>query len=183
VRRSATDTATAADKRAVALAQELVKLERRSELMQLASPVAGTVQQLAVHTVGGVVSEAQPLMAIVPAESSVEVDVAVENKDIGFVRAGQAAEVKLETFPFTRYGTVPATVKFVSQDAVMDETKGAMFQARLRLHTPAIDVDGKTVQLAPGMAVTAEIKTGERRIIEVLTEPFRRVAGEALRER
>jgi hemolysin D len=172
VRRTATDVATAGERRAAALAQELKKTERRSQLMQLISPVDGTVQQLAVHTVGGVVSEAQALMVIVPASAAVEVDVAIENKDIGFVKVGQTAEIKLETFPFTRYGTVPAAVAFISQDAVMDEKRASLFQARLALQDTAINIDGHPVSLAPGMAVSAEIRTTNRRVVEYVLDPI-----------
>jgi hemolysin D len=106
-RRAATDAAAVAERRSTALGQELIKAERRSQLMQLASPVDGTVQQLSVHTVGGVVSEAQPLMVIVPAQSPAEVDVAIDKTDFGFIRPGQDIQPELETCPFTRYGTVP----------------------------------------------------------------------------
>ncbi|MGH7555486.1 MAG: hemolysin secretion protein D, partial [Longimicrobiales bacterium] len=88
-----------------------------------------------------------------------------------------------ETFPFTRYGTVPATVTFVSQDAVQDEKRGLVFQARLLLERPTLQVDQRLVTLAPGMAITAEIKTGERRVIEYFLEPFLRISSESIRER
>jgi hemolysin D len=183
VRRAATDAGALAERRWATLGQELNKAARRSELMQLASPVDGTVQQLSVHTVGGVVSEAQPLMVIVPVGSAVEVDVAIENKDVGFIRPGQVAQVKLETFPFTRYGTVPGTVRFVSQDAVMNEKRPSVFQARLALDKSSITVDERVVALTAGMAVQAEIRTGGRRVIEFLLEPLRATAQQAIREK
>jgi hemolysin D len=181
-RRAATDAATLAERRSAVLGQDLNKAARRSQLMQLASPVDGTVQQLSVHTIGGVVSEAQPLMVIVPAESAVEVDVAIENKDVGFIRPGQVAQLKLETFPFTRYGTVPGTVRFVSQDAVMDEKRPSVFQARLAPDKSSITVDERVVALTAGMAVQAEIRTGGRRVIDYLLEPLRATAQQSIRE-
>jgi hemolysin D len=141
------------------------------------------VQQVAVHTEGGVVTPAQVLMVIVPKDAQVTAEVVVDNKDIGFVSAGQAATVKLETFPFTRYGTVPATVKSVVADAVNDEKKGAIFPAVLSLNQASIDVDGKRINLSPGMNVTAEIKTGKRRVIEYLLSPVQRHVDESLNER
>jgi hemolysin D len=182
-RRAATDALSAAEKRTALFTQDMVKTEQRAKLMQLASPVDGTVQQLAVHTVGGVVTPAQPLMVVVPKDYSAEVEAMLENKDVGFVKPKQRAEVKIETFPFTRYGTVPATVTFVSQDAVQDEKRGLVFQARLLLERGTLRVDERTVTLAPGMAITAEIKTGERRVIEYFLEPFLRVSSESIRER
>ena len=165
------------------LTQELSKTEQRSRLTQLTAPVAGTVQQLAVHTEGGVVTPAQVLMVIVPNDAQVSAEVVIDNKDIGFVKAGQVVAVKLETFPFTRYGTVDAEVKSVTADAVTDEKRGAIFPALLALKQTALDVDGKRIKLSPGMNVTAEIKTGKRRVIEYLLSPVQRAVGESLKER
>jgi hypothetical protein len=101
-RRLALDTLNEAEQKATAFGQELVKSDTRGKLMTLTAPVDGTVQQLAVRTVGGVVTEAQVLMVIVPKDDALEVEAFLENKDIGFVNAGQEAEVKIETFPFTK---------------------------------------------------------------------------------
>ncbi|WP_335338854.1 HlyD family type I secretion periplasmic adaptor subunit [Variovorax sp. PAMC 28711] len=163
--------------------QEQAKANQRAKLTTLTAPVKGTVQQLAAHTEGGVVTEAQPLMVIVPDDARVTAEVTLENKDIGFVNPGQEAEIKLETFTFTRYGTVKAKVKTVTADAVNDEKRGAMFPVTLSLDKTTIDVDGKQIRLSPGMNVTAEIKTGQRRIIEFLLSPVQRATGESLRER
>ncbi|MBP6850434.1 MAG: HlyD family type I secretion periplasmic adaptor subunit [Rhodoferax sp.] len=165
---------------------EHAKAARRETLGTLTAPVSGTVQQLAIHTAGGVVTEAQPLMVIVPdgaAEPHLVAEVLLENKDIGFVFSGQRAEVKLETFPFTRHGTVAATVQLVSADAVQDERRGAVFPARLVLDSHSVDVNGQPVRLAPGMNLQAEIMTGRRRVIEFLLSPLQRTAHESLRER
>jgi hemolysin D len=122
-------------------------------------------------------------MVVVPDEASITAELALDNKDVGFVRKGQPAEIKLETFTYTRYGTVPATVKSVSADAVNDEKKGAVFPVTLELAEHSLDVDGKRIRLAPGMNLTAEIKTGERRVIEYLLSPLQRRVNESLRER
>ena len=163
--------------------QERSKTEQRSRLASLTAPVDGTVQQVAVHTEGGVVTPAQVLMVIVPKDAKVTAEVVVDNKDIGFVNAGQTAAIKLETFPFTRYGTVQARVKSVVADAVSDEKKGAIFPATLTLDTSSINVDGKRIALSSGMNVTAEIKTGKRRVIEYLLGPVQQHMGESLKER
>lgn len=165
------------------LTQERSKTEQRSRLAQLKAPVDGTVQQVAVHTEGAVVTPAQVLMVIVPADARVSAEVTIDNKDIGFVHVGQNSSIKLETFPFTRYGTIPATVKRVTADAVNDEKRGAIFPATLALNASTIDVDGKAIKLSAGMNVTAEVKTGSRQVIDYLLGPLKKTSNESLRER
>jgi hemolysin D len=166
------------------LQQQGHKAAHRERITQLTSPVAGTVQQLAIRTTGGVVTAAQPLMVVVPDEADITAEVSIENKDIGFVRVGQEAAVKLEAFNFTRYGTVPAVVTRVSADAVVDEkTKGTVFVAGVKLARSAIGVDGVAVALSPGMNVTAEVRTGDRPVIDFLLSPVKRQVGESGRER
>ena len=181
--RSLSERQAQADLKRHQTGQELAKATQREHLATLIAPVSGTVQQLALHTEGGVVTEAQALMVIVPDAASVSAEVQLENKDIGFVAPGQDVAIKLETFPFTRYGTVKATVDKVTQDAVNDEKRGAVFPATLKLNQTHIDVDGKPIKLAPGMNVTAEIKTGKRRVIEYLLSPIEKAGRESLRER
>lgn len=159
------------------------KANQRERLTQLTAPVAGVIQQLAIHTTGGVVTAAQPLMIVVPDSAQVTAEVSIANQDIGFVNAGQMAEVKLETFPYTRYGTVAATVNIVTPDAVTDEKKGSYYPATLTLSQKDMLIDGKRVRLSPGMNITAEIKTGQRRVIEYLLSPVQRAGSESLRER
>jgi hemolysin D len=182
-RRLALDTLNEAEQKATSFGQELVKADTRGKLMTLTAPVDGTVQQLAVRTVGGVVTEAQVLMVIVPQDDALEVEAFLENKDIGFVNAGQAAEVKVETFPFTRYGTIPASLVHVSRDAINDEKRGPIYSARARLQRATMQVEDKTVNLSAGMAVSLEVKTGKRRVIEYFLSPLLQRGSESLRER
>lgn len=165
------------------LTQERSKAEQRRRLTQLVAPVDGTVQQVAVHTQGGVVTPAQVLMVIVPRGAQVTAEVVIDNKDIGFVNAGQSAVIKLETFAYTRYGTVAATVSRVSADAVSDDKRGAIFPAVLALQQTHLEVDGKRIGLGPGMNLSAEIATGQRRVIDYLLSPVRQALDESLRER
>jgi hemolysin D len=141
------------------------------------------VQQLAVHTVGGVVTPAQQLMVIVPRDHPLELEAWVENKDIGFVSPGQPVEVKVETFPFTTYGTIPGKVLMVSREAVQVDKVGLVYPARISVERSTIVVDGQPTPLLAGMSVSAEIKTGKRRLIEFFLSPFIRHARESLRER
>lgn len=202
-RRATYDALAKAEQKAASAAQEVIKADRRTKLQRLTAPVDGVVQQLAVHTVGGVVTPAQALAVVVPSESQLEIEAMLSNRDIGFVRPGQAAEIKIDTFNFTRYGLLHGDVLSVSTDAITrDRTQGANdrpsgatqsssepkgqeleYAARVSLDRTHMQVEDKLVKLSPGMAVTVEIKTGTRRIISYLLSPLARYKQEALRER
>ncbi|WP_308284898.1 HlyD family type I secretion periplasmic adaptor subunit [Bradyrhizobium ivorense] len=193
-----------AEEKAAGLTQEAVKAEQRTSLQRLTAPIDGVVQQLAVHTIGGVVTPAQMLMLIVPSESRLEIEAMVSNRDIGFVEPGQDAAIKIDTFNFTRYGLLQGKVLSISQDAITrnkptdkgsetsagaeatsSEPKGQelVYAARLSIDRSQMEIENKRVNLSPGMAVTVEIKTGSRRIISYLLSPLARYKQESLRER
>jgi len=129
------------------------------------------------------VPAAQPLMQIVPKQAMVEMEAFMENKDVGFVQAGQDAQVKIDAFEYTKYGTVPAKVSHVSQDAIQDEKRGLIYSVKVVLTQPSIDVDGRAVALTPGMSGSVEIKTGTRRVIEYVLAPLLQHGRESLHER
>jgi hemolysin D len=183
LRRASLDSINEGQQKVAALEQELLKADSRGQLMRLVSPVDGTVQQLAVHTVGGVVTEAQPVMIIVPRDNVLEVEAFLENKDVGFVKQNQDAEVKIETFQYTKYGTIRAKVTSVSHDAISDERRGLIYSTRVKMEKSSLDIDGTPVSLSPGMAVSVEIKTGRRRVIEYFLSPLIAHTSESLRER
>lgn len=162
--------------------EELVKSEQRGRLQRLVAPVDGTVARLSIHTVGGVVEPAKPIMIIVPSRGSLEAEVRLLNKDMGFVRVGQDVAVKLEAFPFTRYGTLPGKVVAISTDAVEDEKLGLVYPARIQLERATIERGGRQVRLMPGMGVTADVRTGDRSIASYLISPIDAVRKEAGRE-
>jgi hemolysin D len=158
------------------------KAEVRQALMKLTAPVAGTVQQLTVHTVGGVVTTAQPLLEIVP-DDTLEVEARLENKDIGFVEVGQPVVVKIDAFPYTRFGYLQGTVEDVSNDAVSDKRNGLYFVVRIKLPSREFRVEHKWVKLTPGMEVKAEIRTGRRSVGEYFLSPLINTASSSLHER
>ena len=162
---------------------ELNKAQRRGSLQILRSPVDGIVQQLAVHTIGGVVQPAEPLMVIVPGKGDLIADAVVLNKDVGSISVGDAVEVKLEAFPFTKHGVIHGRLETLSMDAIQDENLGLVYAARIALEANSIRARGRDIPLTSGMSLTAEIKTGKRRILEFLIEPLLRYRDEALRER
>lgn len=158
------------------------KAHVRAGLMSLTAPVAGTVQQLSVHTPGGVVTTAQTVMEIVP-DDALEVEATVENRDIGFVKVGQRAAVKVEAFPYTRYGMLEGQVVSVSNDAAHDRTLGLVFTARIRLKSDRMWIDRRWIALTSGMAVTAEIRTGQQSVAQYLLGPLVEGAQESMHER
>ena len=163
--------------------QELIKIRTRQKALHLLAPIDGIVQQLAIHTVGGIVTPAQELMIIVPQNGQLEIEAYVENKDIGFVREGQPAAIKLDAFPFTKYGTLDGAIIDLSDDAVTDEDKGLIYKARVSLKQTIMRVEGKPIKLGPGMAASVEIKTGQRRLIEFFLAPLLKYKDESIRER
>ncbi len=165
------------------LSQEVIKAQDLNAKKILYAPVSGQVKELATHTVGGVVTEAQQLMLIVPTQSSLEMEVFLPNKDIGFVEKGMPAEIKIHTFPFTKYGIIEGEVTSISDDAIMDEKLGLIYSMRVLMKSDKIAVGNKWVKLIPGMAATAEVKTGHRRIFEYFWSPISKVTKEGLRER
>jgi hemolysin D len=183
---------------------DMVKAQHRTKLQRLVAPEDGTIQQLAVHTIGGVVTPAQTLLAVVPVDSHLEIEAMVLNRDIGFVQAGQDAEIKVDAFNFSRYGLLHGKVLSISQDAITrdkpqdkagaanqgadnatSEPKGQelVYAARVSLDRVQMQVEDKFMNLSPGMAVTVEIKTGSRRIISYLLSPLIKFKQESLRER
>jgi hemolysin D len=193
-----------AERKAAGLGGDLAKAEKRTKLQILTAPVDGIVQQLSVHTVGGVVTPAQQLAVVVPSDTVLEVDALISNRDIGFVHVGQDARIKIDTFNFTRYGLLHGHVLSVSQDAIVrdvppDKTKedrrGAedassepkgqelSYAARVSLDRTQIQVDDAPAELSPGMAVTVEVKTGSRAVLSYLLSPLLRYAHNSMHER
>lgn len=182
-RRSALEAQEQTAQQEQALAQELRKADQRNRQQVLYAPIAGTVQQLAVHTVGGVVTPAQELMLIVPEENRIEVEAFIRNQDIGFVEEGQIAEVKIDAFNFTKYGVIDGEILNISNDAIEDEALGLVYLCKILLEDTKIQVDNRLVSLSPGMSVAVEIKTGTRRLIEYFLSPILRFKQESIRER
>lgn len=196
---------TEAEAKADSLREQFVQAAQKYRLQTLVAPVDGSIQELSVHTEGGVVTPAQVLMEVVPADSHLEVEAMISNHDIGFVHTGQEAEIKVDTFNFTKYGLLHGKVTSVSRDSILqqkpqdktDQKKQTgeeaessepsgqqlVYSARIALGQSRMQVDDKLVDLEPGMAVTAEIKTGSRHVIEYLLSPIIRHKQQAFRER
>ncbi|ANP90265.1 hypothetical protein BA011_40380 (plasmid) [Rhizobium leguminosarum] len=196
-----------AERQADEKAHQLVKAQAAIEHMTLTSPIDGVVQALSVTTVGQVVTTGQQMMRIVPDNVSLEIEAYAENKDIGFLREGQEAIIKVESFPFTHYGTLDGTVSRVARDSIpssdaqtsendptqlaksntsitpIGQTQNLVYPVIVVPSKNAISADGREIPLSPGMTVTVEIKTGTRRLLEYLFSPLIEVGSEAMHER
>jgi len=166
------------------LTHSLEKANNQQAHARLVSPIDGIVQNLAVHTVGGVVTAAQPLMAIVPTDAGLEIEAKVADKDIGFVAEGQKVSVKVAAYPNTRHGDLPGAIEWVARDSIADEKLGMVYPIRVSLQKYQMpnEVNGKHGVAAPGMTVTTDITVGRRRVIEYFLGPLLRYRDESLRE-
>ena len=171
-----------AEKRIIELENNLVKAKQILAQTTITAPVDGTVLSLTVKTIGGVVNAGQQLAQIVPEKVPLYVDAALDNQDIGFVKPGQRVVVKVATYPFQRYGYLEGTVENISPDAIQDDKKGLIYKAKIKLNDDKSSKQNQ-LKLLPGMNVSAEITTGQRRIIEFFLDPLVTKADESLKVR
>ena len=166
--------------------EAIKKADEDSRMATIYAPISGRVYNLNIHTLGGIVTDAQPLMQIVPEDVRLEFEVYADNKDIGFIKVGQEAEVKFDTYNFQKFGMYKAEVMEISADAVNepnDPQRDKKFKLLLAPTSNDINVYGQPAQIEIGMSITAEIRIKEKRIIDFFLDPFRRYTSEALRER
>ena len=167
-----------------ALEKEIIKARQRLQQLVITSPVDGTVQQLSVTTIGGVVTAAQSLMVIVPDDVSLEVNAQVLNRDVGPLRTGLPVRLKVDAYPFTRHGTVAGDIEWVGTNSIDDERLGLVYPVRIQPSEAQLPntVNGSQGQLTPGMSVTADIVVGKRRVLDYFIGPLLRYKNESLRE-
>lgn len=180
---TSTDLAVDTDLVALIPIYVLISFAVTVHLQGLLASVSGTVEKLQVHPVGGTVEAAKPIMAIVPQDNETVVEVDLLHRDPGFVQAGQSVSLKLEAFPFTRYGTNRRHAEQVSTDTTADERLGPIYPARIRRERNRLHVDGRRAVVSPGMQATADIRIGDLRLTEYLISSIARTANETGRER
>lgn len=122
-------------------------------------------------------------MAVVPNNNVQLAEIKILNKDIGFIHEGLRAEVKIDAFPYTRYGTIEGEVISISRDSTLDEKLGLVFLGQIGLNQKELSVDGESIELTPGLSIVAEIKTDKRRIIDYLLSPINEYTSNAMREK
>lgn len=189
----------------VDLTQQLVKADQILSNMTLRSPVDGTVHAMGVTTIGQVVKAGAQLMQIVPSGSPLEIETYVSNSDIGFIRVGDLATVKVNTFTYGTYGSIDGTVTSVSNDALPTSGKDTVqsssldgeytstttaqktgtlqFPVIVRTAKSSMMIDGKEVPLVPGMSVSVEIETEKRRAIDYIVSPILELFSTAAHEK
>lgn len=168
----------------IATRSELVrKAEQRSTLQLLRAPVDGTVNEIAVTTLGEVLEVGARVATLVPADSDLVVEALVLNKDAGHVQEGMPVALKVESFPFTRHGVLHGIVEYLSADAIVDQSRGLVFPVRVRLTGGAVTDRGEHLHLSPGLTVAAEIVTGKRTVADFILSPIAKATSEAGRER
>ena len=165
--------------------QNYVRATEQLSYRSLKAPVGGIVQQLSIHTIGAVVSRADQLMVLIPDETSLEIEAQILNKDIGFVDIEQKSNIKVDAFEYTRYGYLEGELDWVASDSVLDEEKGPIYPARIKLTKTSLPrkVNNKIAQVLPGMNVTVDVVTGQRRLIAYFLGPILRYKDESLNER
>lgn len=171
------------EKAILSLETDLIKISKGFDLKKLYSPVDGSINEIMMSTIGGVIDSGELLMTIVPDDTPLVIEMLVLNKDIGFIRKDQKVEVKLDTFPFQRYGTIEGIVEKISPDAFHDEVMGLVYRVMVSPKENNIIHEGKTITLVSGMTLTGEIKTGKRRIIEFFLSPLMKHTDESLKVR
>ena len=179
----ATTELVATEKEAGVLQNELAKLRERRQNRILRSPIDGTVEEVSVHTVSGVVEPAEKVMSVVPFDNALEFESRVLNKDIGFIEVGQQVNIKLDAFPFERYGVATGIVTGIAKDAMETEENDWVYIVRCTPDRPTFLADGQEVTLTSGMTATVDIVTGERSVLSFLVEPVIRHVESSLRER
>ena len=176
------------------LTQEVTKQAHKQELLELKAPQDGVVKDLATHTAGTVVQPGTVLLTLVPQDEKLRAEVWVSNEDIGFVRQGQPVKLKFAAFPFQKYGMVEGTVEHVSADAADNNTGNSqtdpakknqplVYKALVALQRMNLEMDGERFILSAGMQTNAEIRLGDRTVMEYLLSPVRKAWHEAGRER
>ena len=182
-KRGLTERVANADAEVIALRLKLETSQFSLSQKILRAPTSGRVQEISLKNEGEVATAAQSLMVLVPETRTLNITAALSSSDIGFVNAGQAVVIKLDTFPYTKYGYLHGRVTTISSDSVADGKNGEHFVAQIRPDHDYIAIEGKKVPLSPGMTLSAEIVTDERRVIDFIFDPIIRRVTSSMHER
>lgn len=160
-----------------------VSLQDKVSRTQVRSPVKGIVKQLQINTVGGVITPGMNLLEIVPIEDSLLIEAKMSPKDIGFIKPGLHAVVKLTAYDFAIYGGLQATVENISADTILDEEGNSFYLVRVRTDKNYLGDDEQHLEIIPGMQATVDVITGKKTLLEYLLKPIIKAQQNALHER
>lgn len=164
--------------------QLLTGSQKEAGRQNLLSPVYGTVKQIQIHTLGGVLQPAEALMEIVPIEDTLLIEAQIRPQDRGFIAPNQPAKIKITAYDYSIYGGLDAKVEQISADAIENERKELFFRVRLRTdRNYLIGKDGGQLQIIPGMTATVDILTGKKTVLDYLLKPILKARDTALSER
>lgn len=166
--------------REISLESDIEQIKFRNQKQKITSPVDGYVNTMLIHTISGVVTPAKELLTIVPIDTPLSAKVSVLNKDVGFIKEGMLAQIKIDTFDFQKYGMLEGVVAKISKDSIEDEKQGLIYDVFITPNAKTLKVDGKMQEISTGMGLSAEIKTGKRRIIEFFIYPIIKYWSEAV---
>lgn len=147
---------------------------------KITAPCDGYIDKLLIHTIGGIVTPAQELIALTPIETPMLIKAQVLNKDIGFIRVGMPVSIKVDTYDFQKYGILDGTVKSISQNSIEDEKLGPIYEIYIIPKKDTFIIDGNEKKISAGMTLNAEIEIGKRRIIEFFIYPLIKYMDEGI---
>jgi len=147
---------------------------------KITAPTDGYIDKLLIHTIGGIVTPAQELIALTPIEKPLLIKAQVLNRDIGFIKTGMPVSIKIDTFDFQKYGILKGKVKSISQNSINDEQLGLVYEVYIQPEQDTLIVDGKEQKISTGMTLNAEIEINERRIIEFFIYPLIKYLDEGI---
>lgn len=165
------------------ISQSLFAGQDRVTRTAVVSPVRGTVKDLKINTVGGVIQPGEDIMEIVPLDDTLIVEVRIRPADIAYLRPDQKAIVKISAYDFSIYGGLTAKLERISADTIRDEEGESFYHVYLRTEENALHHRGEVLPIIPGMTVTAEILTGQKSVLDYLLKPILKAKDTALRER
>ena len=158
-----------------------IQLEKQIQMIK--SPIDGYINELDIHTIGGIVTPAQKIMTVIPKDSKLKIKAKVLNQDVGFIEKGMDVSIKIDTFNFQKYGIIKGEVLLVGASSIEDEKMGQIYEVFIEPKNTILMVEGKEQSIKTGMSVTCEINIGKRRIIEFFIYPLIKYLDESIKVR
>jgi adhesin transport system membrane fusion protein len=166
-----------------AIKESLSALVDRKDRTEMRSPVDGTIKQIKVKTVGGVIRPGDPIMEVVPTNDQLLVEAKIRPADIAFIHPGQNAMVKITAYDFSIYGGLPGVVVDISPDSITNEKGESFYHIRVRTHETELKRKGEVLPIIPGMVASVDILTGHKTVMEYILKPYIKTVDSAMRER